>query len=107
MSDTTMTRRGFVPYGPSGAAVEALARVIAADLAGTPVAANILLPGGPTATGMVPDDISEEVRTRLLDPSVMGPPVVWLASPDAAGVHDERIVARDFAGWLSARERTT
>jgi NAD(P)-dependent dehydrogenase (short-subunit alcohol dehydrogenase family) len=107
MSDTTMTRRGFVPYGPSGAAVEALARVIAADLAGTPVAANILLPGGPTATGMVPDDISEEVRTRLLDPSVMGPPVVWLASPDAAGVHDERVVARDFAGWLSARERAT
>jgi NAD(P)-dependent dehydrogenase (short-subunit alcohol dehydrogenase family) len=105
MSETTMTRRGFVPYGPSGAAVEALARVMAADLAGTPVAANILLPGGPTATGMVPDDVGEEVRARLLQPSVMGPPIVWLASPDAAGVHDERIVARDFADWLSARER--
>lgn len=107
MSETTMTRRGFVPYGPSGAAVEALARVMAADLAGTPVAANILLPGGPTATGMVPDDVGEEVRARLLDPSVMGPPIVWLASPDAAGVHDERIVARDFADWLSARRRRT
>jgi NAD(P)-dependent dehydrogenase (short-subunit alcohol dehydrogenase family) len=105
MSETTMTRRGFVPYGPSGAAVEALARVMAADLAGTPVAANILLPGGATATGMVPDNIGEEVRGRLLDPSVMGPPIVWLASPDAAGVHDQRIVARDFAGWLSARGR--
>jgi NAD(P)-dependent dehydrogenase (short-subunit alcohol dehydrogenase family) len=107
MSETTMTRRGFVPYGPSGAAVEALARVMAADLAGTPVAANILLPGGPTATGMVPLDVGEDVRARLLDPSVMGPPIVWLASPDAAGVHDERIVARDFAGWLSARGRKT
>jgi gluconate 5-dehydrogenase len=107
MSETTMTRRGFVPYGPSGAAVEALARVMAADLAGTPVAANILLPGGPTATGMVPDDVGEEVRARLLDPSVMGPPVVWLASPDAAGVHDERIVACDFADWLGARGRRT
>jgi len=105
MSETTMTRRGFVPYGPSGAAVEALARVMAADLAGTPVAANILLPGGPTATGMIPDDVGEEVRARLLDPSVMGPPIVWLASPDAAGVHDERIVARDFAGWLGDRGR--
>jgi gluconate 5-dehydrogenase len=103
MSESTMTRRGFVPYGPSGAAVEALARVMAADLAGTPVTANLLLPGGPTATGMVPDDVEQEVRAHLLDPSVMGPPVVWLASPDAAGVHDERIVARDFAGWLSAR----
>ena len=107
MSETTMTRRGFVPYGPSGAAVEALARVMAADLAGTPVAANILLPGGPTATGMVPDDISEEVRARLLDPSVMGAPIVWLASPAAGGVHDERIIARNFADWLNARGRRT
>ena len=107
MSETTMTRRGFVPYGPSGAAVQALARVVAADLADTPVTANILLPGGPTATGMVPEDIDEDVRAQLLDPSVMGPPIVWLASPDAAGVHDERIVARDFEGWLSARGQRT
>jgi NAD(P)-dependent dehydrogenase (short-subunit alcohol dehydrogenase family) len=35
MSEPTMTRRGFVPYGPSGAAVEALSRVIAADLEDT------------------------------------------------------------------------
>lgn len=104
MSETTMTRRGFVPYGPSGAAVEAFARVMAADLEGTPVTANILLPGGATATGMVPDEIDEDLRARLLDPSVMGPPVVWLASPAATGVHDERIVARDFTDWLSARE---
>jgi NAD(P)-dependent dehydrogenase (short-subunit alcohol dehydrogenase family) len=107
MSETTMTRRGFVPYGPSGAAVEALARVMAADLAGTPVAANILLPGGPTATGMVPDDISEEVRARLLDPSVMGAPIVWLASPAAEGVHDERIIAHNFVDWLNSRGRRT
>lgn len=106
MSASTMTRRGFVPYGPSGAAVEAFARVMAADLAGTPVTANILLPGGATATGMVPDAIDEEVRARLLDPSVMGPPIVWLASPAAAGVHDERVVARDFADWLNTREQT-
>src|SRR6202035_1351627 len=46
MNEQTMTRRGFVPYGPSGAAVEALARVMAADLAETAVSANILLPGG-------------------------------------------------------------
>ncbi len=105
MSEATMTRRGFVPYGPSGAAVEALARVMAADLEGTPVTANILLPGGATATGMIPDEIDEAVRASLLDPSVMGPPIVWLASPDAAGIHNERIVARDFTAWLEARER--
>jgi len=96
MSESTMTRRGFVPYGPSGAAVEALSRVMAADLAGTPVTVNMLLPGGPTATGMVPEDTPPEVRERLLDPAVMGPPIVWLASPRAAGVHDQRIVATEF-----------
>jgi NAD(P)-dependent dehydrogenase (short-subunit alcohol dehydrogenase family) len=97
MSESTMTRRGFVPYGPSGAAVEALSRVMAADLAGTPVTVNMLLPGGPTTTGMVPEDTPPEVRERLLDPAVMGPPIVWLASPRAAGVHDQRIVATEFS----------
>ena len=105
MSEQTMTRRGFIPYGPSGAAVEALARVMAADLADTPVTANILLPGGATATGMIPDEMPDELRANLLDPAIMGPPIVWLASADAAGVHDERIVARDFDDWLGgARE---
>lgn len=97
MSDQTMTRRGFVPYGPAGAAVEALSRVMAADLADTPVTVNLLLPGGATATGMVPDDTPAEVRQRLLDPAIMGPPIVWLASADAAGVHDQRFVATEFA----------
>jgi NAD(P)-dependent dehydrogenase (short-subunit alcohol dehydrogenase family) len=105
VSEQTMTRRGFVPYGPSGAAVEALARVMAADLADTPVTANMLLPGGPTATGMVPDEVRDELGPNLLDPAIMGPPIVWLASPDAAGLHDERIVARDFDDWLEARGR--
>jgi len=96
MNEQTMTRRGFAPYGPSGAGVEALARVMAADLAGTTVTVNILLPGGGTATGMIPDDVSSEARAALLDPAIMGPPIVWLASDQADGVHDERIIAKDF-----------
>jgi NAD(P)-dependent dehydrogenase (short-subunit alcohol dehydrogenase family) len=104
MSDTTMVRRGFVPYGPSGAAVEALSRVMAADLADGPVTVNLLLPGGATDTGMVPDDTPAEARARLHDPAIMGPPIVWLASPAATGVHDERIVAVEFEQWLAARD---
>ncbi len=96
MNEQTMTRRGFVPYGPCGAAVEALARVMAADLDGTTVTVNILLPGGATATGMIPDEVSAEVRERLLDPAIMGPPIVWLCSQDATGVHNQRIVATEF-----------
>ena len=103
MNEQTMTRRGFVPYGPAGAGVEALARVMAADLAGSAVTVNILLPGGPTATGMMPDELPESTRARLLNPEVMGPPIVWLASDQADGVHNERITAAEFEDWLAQR----
>ena len=97
MNEQTMTRRGFAPYGPAGAGVEALSRVMAADLAGSSVNVNILLPGGTgTRTGMVPEDAPDDVQARLQDPAVMGPPIVWLASDQAAGVHDQRIVATEF-----------
>lgn len=99
MNLETMTRPGFVPYGPSGAAVEALAHVMAGDLAGTSVKLNILLPGGASATGMIPDEVAPEVRARLLDPAIMGPPIVWLASPEAVDIHGERITATEFEEW--------
>jgi gluconate 5-dehydrogenase len=102
VSESTMTRAGFVPYGPSRAGSEALSRVMAADLAGTGVTVNLLLPGGATATGMVPEGGVPAGRA-ILDPAVMGPPIVWLASEAAAGVHDERIIAVDFERWLQAR----
>ena len=76
---------------------------MAADLDGTGVTVNLLLPGGATATGMVPDHVREEFRAHLLHPSVMSAPIVWLASAAASGVHDERIVASDFDDWLARR----
>jgi NAD(P)-dependent dehydrogenase (short-subunit alcohol dehydrogenase family) len=104
MNEQTMVRRGFVPYGPAGAGVEALSRVMAADLAGSSVTVNVLLPGGRgTRTGMVPEDAPAEVRAGLLDPAVMGPPIVWLASEQAAGVHDRRIVAAGFDAASAGR----
>jgi gluconate 5-dehydrogenase len=71
-------------------------------LADTAVTVNMLLPGGPTATGMVPAEVPAEFRARLLDPAVMGPPIVWLASDEAEGVRNERIVARTFDDWLTS-----
>ena len=94
VNESTMTRAGFVPYGPSRAGAEALSRIMAADLRGTPVTVNVLLPGGATRTGMVP---AGEANRNLLEPEIMGPPIVWLASAAADGVHDERIVATEFA----------
>jgi NAD(P)-dependent dehydrogenase (short-subunit alcohol dehydrogenase family) len=97
-----MTRHGFVPYGPSRAGAEALSRIMAADLADSPVRVNMLLPGGATDTGMVPPGDRPGGLT-LIDPAVMGPPIVWLASPAARDVHDERIVATGFEAWLTGR----
>ena len=102
MNHSTMNRKGFVPYGPSRAGAEALARIMAADLAGSAVTANILLPGGATATGMIPEGFPAD---RLLPADVMSAPIRWLCSPAAAGLHDERIVATEFTDWLAARQR--
>jgi len=74
VNETTMRRAGFAPYGPSRAATDSLSHVMAADLAGTGVTVNLLAPGGATATGMVPDDVGDDVRAGLLDPAIMGPP---------------------------------
>jgi gluconate 5-dehydrogenase len=99
---STMHRAGYVPYGPSRAGSEALSRIMAADLRDTGVTVNLLLPGGATVTGMLPIDAVSEGHA-FLDPAVMGPPIVWLASDAATGLHDERIVAAEFDRWLQNR----
>ena len=103
VSHSTMHRAGFIPYGPSRAGSEALSRIMAADLRDTGVTVNLLLPGGVTVTGMLPPD-ARPTGQRFLDPAVMGPPIVWLASDEAADVHDERIIAAEFEHWLRDRK---
>jgi NAD(P)-dependent dehydrogenase (short-subunit alcohol dehydrogenase family) len=97
VNETTMRRRGFTPYGPSRAATDSLSRIMAADLAGTGIDVNLLLPGGATRTGMVPDSIPPDTQVTWLDSAIMGPPIVWLASPASDGLTDQRIVATEFA----------
>src|SRR5580704_952383 len=97
VNEATTRRRGFTPYGPSRAATDALSHIMAADLAGTGIDVNLLLPGGATRTGMTPDSAAEAVRATWLDPAIMGPPVCWLASRASDGITDKRIVATEFA----------
>lgn len=92
-SQTTIRRRGFSPYGPSKAALESETIIWAQDLGGTGVTVNALLPGGPTLTGMVPDSMTEQAKSAMLDPSIIVPPLLWLVSPDADGFTGRRLVA--------------
>jgi NAD(P)-dependent dehydrogenase (short-subunit alcohol dehydrogenase family) len=111
MNHETMRRAGFSPYGPSKAALESETVIWAQDLAGTGVTVNGLLPGGATRTGMVPEAVSEEVRRTLLDPAIVVPPLLWLASEASDGVTGARFVARAWDPALppseaAARART-
>ncbi len=101
MNHETMKRQGFIPYGPSRAGTESLSYIMAEDLRPYGVTCNIVLPGGATATGMIPEDLPVEIRQGLLAPEIMGPPAVFLASGAAKGLTGERIVAKDFDVWLA------
>ncbi len=96
MNLETMQRRGFVPYGPARAGAEALSRIMTEDLRPYGIAVNQLLPGGATATGMIPDGPRP---AGLLAPEIMAAPIVFLASAEAEGLTGARIVAKDFAAW--------
>ncbi|MBV8217255.1 MAG: SDR family oxidoreductase [Solirubrobacterales bacterium] len=91
VNQSTMVRRGFSPYGPSKAALEAMTQVWAAELKRTGVHINLLLPGGATATGMIQDDIPDGVD--LLDPDIIVPPAPYLADARSSG---ERIIATEW-----------
>jgi NAD(P)-dependent dehydrogenase (short-subunit alcohol dehydrogenase family) len=103
----TMRRRGFVPYGPSRAGAESLSMIMTEDLRPHEISVNLLLPGGATFTGMIPEGLSEQQRAALLPAEVMGPPILFLASAEAEGVTGERIVAKDWVRWLAAHRGTS
>jgi 3-oxoacyl-[acyl-carrier protein] reductase len=93
-SDQTMVRRGYSPYGPTKAALEAASRAWAQDLAGTGVAVDVLLPGGASDTELLPGGADRRgADGNLLPPSIMRAPIVWLAAagPETTG---GRYVAR-------------
>ena len=88
----TMIRSGSAPYGGSKAAVEAYMAALAEDLRETGVTANVLVPGGPVNTGMIPES-SAVNRAKLIQPEVMVPPLVWLLSDASEKVSGRRFVA--------------
>ncbi len=98
MNHETMKRRGFTPYGPSKAALESMSIIWAQELEGTGITLNVLLPGGATDTGMIPDSLPEAMRNKLIDPVVMGQPAIYLASDESEGVNGQRLIAVEWKG---------
>ena len=63
----TMLNEGFAPYGPAKAALEAASAIWAKEFRDTGVSVNVLIPGGPTDTRMVPR--LGAVRAQRVDPA--------------------------------------
>ena len=78
-----MQRRNNSPYGVTKAAIEAETLIWAQELKDTGVTVNSLIPGGAADTDFVHEASRKELAAmgrELLPPSVMVPPILWLAS---------------------------
>jgi len=91
----TMIRGNNAPYGPSKAGHEAFAAVMAQELEGTGVTANVLVPGGATDTNFIPF-LPETDRASFINPQVMEAPAVWLASEASNATNGTRIRSIDW-----------
>lgn len=98
----TMIRN--LPYGPSKSAHESFIAIIAKQLDGSGVTANVLIPGGATNTNFISDDAARD-RSALIQPDVMRAPIVWLASGEADGLTGQRIVASKWDEDLPIDQR--
>jgi 3-oxoacyl-[acyl-carrier protein] reductase len=99
-----MQRRNNSPYGVTKAAIEAETLIWAQELAGTGVTVNSLIPGGAADTEFVHAASRKELAAMgrtLLPPSVMVPPILWLASPLSDGVTGARFVGKLWDDALS------
>lgn len=109
----TMVMQGLAAYGPTKAALEVATVVWARDLEGTGVTANVLLPGGPSDTALIPGGVvgeranptfragkgpvGDEGRVGgILPPEIMVPPTLWLCSEGSASYNGRRFVAKDW-----------
>jgi NAD(P)-dependent dehydrogenase (short-subunit alcohol dehydrogenase family) len=88
----TMLRGKFHPYGPSKAGLEAMSAGHAAEFAPDGITVNVVVPGGPADTAMVPRSAGYR-REDLVPVGKMVPPMLWLCSKEADGVTGNRYIA--------------
>jgi len=99
----TMLNPGFSPYGPAKSGLEAWSTSLAGELRGSGITVNVVVPGGPTDTPMVPDDGSME-RSQLIRPERMAPPMLHLASNAGGALTGMRFVAAKWDPGVSIAE---
>jgi NAD(P)-dependent dehydrogenase (short-subunit alcohol dehydrogenase family) len=99
----TMLRQGFYPYGVAKAGLEAWTASLAGELDGSGITVNVVVPGGPTDTPMVPAESGYD-RAALIRPAQMAPPMLYLFSDKAAGVTGRRFVAAHWDPELSPEQ---
>ncbi len=97
VSYDTMKRRGSSPYGPSKAALESASAIWAQELIEARIRVNLLLPGGPTNTGMVPASTPADVQARMLQPEIIQAPAVFLASDASQELTGHRLMATEWS----------
>lgn len=102
-SFSTMLRAGFAPYGPAKAGLEAMSAGHAAEFRESGVTVNVVVPGGPTDTPMVPPESGFD-RTQLISAAAMVAPILWLSSPAADHITGNRYIAADWDITLPAEQ---
>jgi len=122
-SRPTMLFSGSGPYGACKAGLEAATVAWAKDLEGTGVTANVLLPGGPADTALLPGGGKGDLVDRayragkgplglegqgggkgVLPPEIMAPPALWMCADESNATNGRRFVARDWDPELPAQE---
>jgi len=96
------TMLSYGGYGGSKAAIEAETACLARALIGTGVTANVLLPGGPTATRMTRN--FPMPAAEMLQPEIMVGPILYLASDASSEVTGRRFVGKDWDPALPAEK---
>lgn len=102
-SFVTMLRGGFSPYGPAKAGLEAWSASLSSELKGTGITVNVVVPGGPTDTPMVPAE-SGYSRQSLIRPEQLAPPMLFLCSDAGSDVTGRRFIAANWDALLGPAE---
>ena len=83
------------PCGPAKSGLESMAASHADEFRGTGVTVNVVVPGGPADTAMIPGE-APYARGDLIDPECMAPPMIWLCAEAGDDVTGRRYIA---ANW--------